>query len=64
MSEKQNVLRETDDEARKLARMLLRSARSGALAAIEPDSGGFPFVSRVLIGFDVDGAPVILVSRL
>ncbi|HXV30504.1 MAG TPA: HugZ family protein [Sinorhizobium sp.] len=64
MSERPNVLRETDDEARKLARVLLRSARSGALAAIEPDSGGFPFVSRVLIGIDIDGAPVILVSRL
>lgn len=64
MSEKPNVLRETDDEARKLARMLLRSARSAALAAIEPDSGGFPFVSRVLVGVDIDGAPVILVSRL
>lgn len=64
MSEKPNVLRETDDEARKLARILLRSAKSGALAAIEPGSGGFPFVSRVLIGIDIDGAPVILVSRL
>jgi heme iron utilization protein len=64
MSEKPNVLRETDDEARKLARVLLRSAKSGALAAIEPDSGGFPFVSRVLIGIDIDGAPVILVSQL
>lgn len=64
MSEKSSVLRETDDEARKLARILLRSAKSGALAAIEPGSGGFPFVSRVLIGIDIDGAPVILVSRL
>lgn len=64
MSEKPNVLRETNDEARKLARVLLRSAKSGALAAIEPGSGGFPFVSRVLIGIDTDGAPVILVSRL
>lgn len=64
MSDKPNVLRETDDEARKLARVLLRSARSGALAVIEPQSGGFPFVSRVLLGIDVDGAPVILVSRL
>ncbi|MBB4188380.1 HugZ family protein [Sinorhizobium terangae] len=64
MSEKPNVLRETDDEARKLARVLLRSAKSASLAAIEPESGGFPFVSRVLIGIDIDGAPVILVSRL
>lgn len=64
MSEKPNVLRETDDEARKLARVLLRSARSAALAVTEPGSGGFPFVSRVLVGIDIDGTPVILVSRL
>ncbi|NRP70263.1 hypothetical protein ILFOPFJJ_01142 [Ensifer psoraleae] len=64
MSDKPNVLRETDDEARKLARVLLRSAKSGALAVIEPESSGFPFVSRILIGIDIDGAPVVLVSRL
>ncbi len=44
--------------------MLLRSARSAALAVTEPGSGGFPFVSRVLVGIDIDGTPVILVSRL
>ncbi|WVT72266.1 HugZ family protein [Sinorhizobium chiapasense] len=64
MSDKPNVLRDTDDEARTLARTLLRGARSGSLAAIEPESGGFPFVSRVLVGTDVDGVPVILISRL
>ncbi|MDX3926940.1 MAG: HugZ family protein [Shinella sp.] len=57
------VLRETDDEARKLARILLRSARSCALAVIEPESGS-PFASRTLTGTDIDGAPVILVSAL
>jgi heme iron utilization protein len=64
MADKPSVLRETDDEARKLARTLLRSARSAAIAVIEPDSGGFPFVSRVLLGIDTDGTPVILVSAL
>ncbi|MGI0527120.1 HugZ family protein [Rhizobium giardinii] len=64
MAEKPSVLRETDDEARKLARILLRSARSAALAVIEPESNGFPFVSRVLLGIDTDGTPVILVSAL
>lgn len=64
MADKPAVLRETDDEARKLARIILRSARSAAIAVIEPDSGGFPFVSRVLIGIDTDGTPVILVSAL
>lgn len=64
MTDKPAVLRETDDEARKLARTLLRSARSASIAVIEPQSGGFPFVSRVLLGIDTDGAPVILVSGL
>jgi putative heme iron utilization protein len=64
MADKPSVLRETDDEARKLARVLLRSARSAAIAVVEPDSGGFPFVSRVLLGIDTDGTPVILVSAL
>lgn len=64
MADKPSVLRETDDEARKLARILLRSARSASIAVIEPASDGFPFVSRVLLGIDTDGTPVILVSAL
>ncbi|OBZ93212.1 pyridoxamine 5'-phosphate oxidase [Pararhizobium polonicum] len=64
MADKPSVLRETDDEARTLARVLLRSARSAAIAVVEPGSNGFPFVSRVLLGIDIDGAPVILVSAL
>jgi putative heme iron utilization protein len=64
MADKPSVLRETDDEARRLARVLLRSARSAAIAVVEPASNGFPFVSRVLLGIDTDGVPVILVSAL
>lgn len=64
MADKPSVLRETDDEARKLARELLRSARSAAIAVVEPESNGFPFVSRVLVSIDTDGTPVILVSAL
>ena len=64
MAEKPSVLRETDDEARKLARVLLRSARHVAIAVLEPGGSGFPFVSRVLTGTDVDGVPVVLVSAL
>jgi putative heme iron utilization protein len=41
----------------------LRSARYAALAVIDPASG-FPTVSRVLLGIDADGVPVILVSEL
>ena len=63
MSDKPSVLRETDDEARRLARILLRSARYAALAVLDPDNG-FPSVSRALVGTDVDGVPVILVSQL
>ena len=61
--DKPSVLRETDDDARRLARTLLRSARSCALAVIEPESGA-PFASRTLTGTDTDGTPVILVSSL
>jgi putative heme iron utilization protein len=63
MNDKPSVLRETDDEARKLARILLRSARHAALAVIDPETG-FPSASRALIGTDIDGVPVILVSAL
>lgn len=63
MSEKPNVLRETDDQARRLARVLLRSARYAAVAVVDPESGD-PFASRVLVGTDVDGTPVVLVSSL
>ena len=57
------VLRETDDDARRLARTLLRSAGYAAMAVIDPEAG-FPAISRVLVGTDSDGVPVILVSGL
>ncbi|HVK90476.1 MAG TPA: pyridoxamine 5'-phosphate oxidase family protein, partial [Mycoplana sp.] len=57
------ILRDTDDAARRLARGLLRSARSATLAVLEPETG-HPFASRVLTGMDIDGVPVILVSAL
>ncbi|WP_184393987.1 HugZ family protein [Rhizobium sp. BK650] len=63
MKEPSSTLRETDDEARRLARILLRSARYAALAVLHPETG-FPFASRVLLGTDIDGVPVILVSAL
>ena len=58
-----SVLRDTDDEARRLARILVRGARHMALAVLDPASG-FPSASRVLTGTDLDGVPVILVSAL
>nr|WP_042669960.1 DUF2470 domain-containing protein [Methylobacterium sp. B34] len=45
-----------------LARTLLRSVRSGALATLEPD--GTPFASLVTIATDADGTPLMLLSRL
>lgn len=63
MKEAVKFIRDTDDEARRLARRLIRGARFAALAVLEPGTG-FPFASRVLTGTDVDGAPVILVSGL
>ncbi|KAA0701226.1 HugZ family protein [Neorhizobium sp. P12A] len=63
MNDRPSVLRETDEEARRLARILLRSTQHAPLAVIEPDSG-FPSVSRTLVGTDIDGVPVILVSAL
>jgi putative heme iron utilization protein len=63
MKDQASVLRETDGEARKLARTLLRSARYAALAVFDPETG-FPVASRVLLGTDIDAVPVILVSAL
>jgi putative heme iron utilization protein len=63
MKDQASVIRETDEEARKLARTLLRSARYAAIAVLDPKTG-FPFASRVLLGTDFDGVPVILVSGL
>ncbi|MDR7039924.1 putative heme iron utilization protein [Methylobacterium sp. BE186] len=46
-----------------LARTLLRSVRSGALATIDAVDGT-PFASLVTIATDVDGTPLMLLSRL
>src|SRR5690554_2728845 len=58
-----DVLRETDAEAIRLARTLVRTARFGAMAVLDPASGS-PYVSRVAVASDHDGAPLILVSSL
>jgi len=63
MNDKPQVIRDTDDDARRQARILLRGARFAAIGVIDPETG-FPFVSRVLLGMDRDGAAVILVSSL
>ena len=63
MTEKRDVLRPTDDEAIRLARTLMRAARHGAIAVLDPETGG-PLASRVGVASDADGAPLILVSGL
>lgn len=56
-------IRPTDDDARKLASKLLRSARAGSLATLEAGTG-FPFASLVSLATDLDGTPLILISQL
>jgi len=55
-------IRPTDATARGLARTLLRSARSAALATLTRE--GHPFASLVSLATDIDGTPLILVSSL
>ena len=47
-----------------LARELLRSRRSGALATALATEGGWPYASLVTIACDTDGSPILLLSRL
>src|SRR5689334_17624426 len=58
-----DVIRETDAEAVRLAKTLIRTARYGALAVLEPNTGS-PLASRVGVATDADGTPLILVSQL
>ncbi|MBZ6077118.1 HugZ family protein [Microvirga puerhi] len=52
-----------DDDARLLAKRLMRTARSGALATYEHETG-MPFASLVQVATDLDGTPLILTSEL
>jgi putative heme iron utilization protein len=52
-----------DGEARQIAKHLMRTARSGALATNDQASG-FPFASLVAVATDIDGSPLILTSQL
>ncbi len=56
-------IRETTQEARKQAKGLIRAARFGALATLDPQSGA-PVATRVALATASDGAPLILVSSL
>jgi len=52
-----------DFDAKRTAKSLLRATRTGALATIDRNTG-HPFASLVNVATDVDGALLILVSRL
>jgi putative heme iron utilization protein len=58
-----DVILETTADAIRLARTLIRTARHGAMATLDPESG-WPTATRVGVSTDFDGAPVILISRL
>jgi hypothetical protein len=59
----ENAQPPADFAPRELAKSLLRATRAGTLATLDRNSG-YPFASLVNVATDVDGAPLILVSRL
>lgn len=63
MPDTPSPIRPTDDEARSLARALIADARHGALGVSDPDTGA-PFVSRVAVLGQGDGAVLLFVSAL
>ncbi len=60
---KKNVLQPVDDDARRLGKTLLRSARHAALGTLDPEDGS-PSVSRVNMATTMDGRPLFLISQL
>src|SRR5579872_6846755 len=52
-----------DFDPKAVAKGLLRATRAGALATIDRNTG-HPFASLVNVATDVDGSPLILISRL
>jgi putative heme iron utilization protein len=52
-----------DFDASRVARLLLRRSRQGALASLMAGSGD-PYCSLVNVASNVDGSPILLISRL
>lgn len=52
-----------DFDAKAIAKALLRATRAGTLATLDRNTG-HPFASLVNVANDLDGSPLILVSRL
>jgi putative heme iron utilization protein len=63
MANRPSPIRETDDDARALARRLLADARHGALGVRDPRSGA-PHVTRITVALAPDGHPLTLISAL
>jgi putative heme iron utilization protein len=59
----ENAQAPADFDPRAEAKGLLRATRAGSLATIDRNTG-HPFASLVNVATDVDGSPLILVSRL
>jgi heme oxygenase (biliverdin-IX-beta and delta-forming) len=57
------MLQPVDEEARRLAKSLLRKARYAALAVLDP-SDGSPSVSRTIVATTMEGRLVFLISSL
>ncbi|MDC9823363.1 DUF2470 domain-containing protein [Devosia sp. ZB163] len=60
---KKDVILETTPDAVRMGKTLVRTARSAALATIEPGTG-WPIATRVGVSTDFDGTPIILISKL
>lgn len=56
-------IRPVDDDARKLVRDLMQSARFAALSYLDPETGA-PMVSRIALVDGPDGRPLSLISDL
>src|SRR6201997_5151401 len=59
----ETAARPADFAPKVLAKSLLRSIRAGTLGTLDRNTG-HPFASLVNVATDVDGAPLILISRL
>jgi len=59
----ENAPQPADFVPREVAKTRLRATRAGTLATLDRNTG-YPFASLVNVATDVDGSPLILVSRL
>lgn len=63
MADRIKPIRETDEDARSLARRLLANASFAALGVIDPETAA-PMVSRIALVAAPDAAPLSLISDL